>query len=126
MFTTLLQVAAGGATGAMCRYLLGLGVLQLLGRTAFPMGVLTANVLGSFAMGVLFVTFAGRGLTHFSPLILTGFLGGFTTFSSFSLETVDLLDKGQFGLAGLYIALSVGVSVLALTLGMALARGLAS
>ncbi|WP_121067111.1 fluoride efflux transporter CrcB [Chachezhania antarctica] len=123
MIATLIQVAAGGATGAMCRYLLGLGVVHALGREPFPMGVLVANILGSFLMGVLFVTFAHRGLTHLGPLVLTGFLGGFTTFSSFSLETVDLIDRGEFGWAAAYVALSVGVSVLALILGMTLARG---
>ena len=118
MFANLAMVAFGGALGASTRYLTGIGIVRLLGHTGFPLGILTANVLGSFLMGVFITLAANRGLSHLSPLVATGFLGGFTTFSSFSLETVTLYERGDIGLAALYVALSVGVSILALVAGV--------
>jgi CrcB protein len=79
------------------RYLTGIGVVRLFGHTAFPLGVLTVNVLGSFAMGLFVGLAAQRGLTHLSPFVATGILGGFTTFSAFSLETVTLYERGASG-----------------------------
>ena len=87
------------------------------------MGVLSVNIIGSFLMGVFVVLAAQRGLTHLNPFVMTGILGGFTTFSAFSLETVTLMERGQLGLAGLYVALSVIGSVGGLMLGLWLARG---
>lgn len=123
MMQSVTFVALGGAVGASLRYLTGLAVVRLLGHPTFPMAILTVNILGSFLMGVFVVTAAHKGLTHLSPLLMTGFLGGFTTFSSFSLETVNLIERGDIGQAMLYVALSVGVSVGALAVGMALTRG---
>lgn len=88
-----------------------------------PVAVLAVNVLGSFLMGVFVVMAAHKGLTPISPFVVTGVLGGFTTFSSFSLEAVTLMERGQLGLAGVYVALSVGLSVLGLLLGLWMARG---
>jgi CrcB protein len=122
MISTLLQVALGGAVGASARWLLGLGVLRLTGPTAFPVAVLGANVLGSFLMGVFVVIAAHRGLTHLSPLVMTGLLGGFTTFSAFSLETVTLIERGQMGLAAVYVLASVLLSVGGLFAGLQVAR----
>ncbi|MDD9718856.1 fluoride efflux transporter CrcB [Dinoroseobacter sp. PD6] len=122
MISTLLQVALGGAVGASLRWLLGVGVLRLTGPTAFPVAVLGANVLGSFLMGVFVVMAANRGLTHLSPLVMTGLLGGFTTFSAFSLETVTLIERGQLGLAAGYVLASVVLSVGGLWTGMHMAR----
>ena len=123
MISTLTYVALGGAVGASCRYLAGLGVIRLLGQTPFPLAIITVNVIGSFLMGVFVVVAAQRGLTHLSPLIMTGFLGGFTTFSAFSLETVTLVERGDLGQAALYVLVSVGLSVGGLFLGLMLARG---
>lgn len=123
MFLTLSLVALGGAIGAACRYLTGLGVLRLLGYTEFPLAIIVVNVIGSFLMGVFVVTAAHRGLTHLSPFVMTGLMGGFTTFSAFSLETVNLFERGAYGHAVLYIALSVGLSVGGLFLGLMAARG---
>ena len=75
-------------------------------------------------MGVFVVAAAHKGLTHLSPFVMTGLLGGFTTFSAFSLETMTLIERGQFGAASLYILLSVGLSVAALALGLIVARGM--
>ena len=123
MLTSLTYVAFGGALGASLRYLVGLGVVRLVGH-GFPMAVITVNILGSFLMGVFVVITLQRGLTHLSPLVMTGFLGGFTTFSSFSLEAVNLFEKGQVGAAAAYVLISVIGSVGALMLGMWLTRGI--
>lgn len=119
-------VAIGGAVGAALRYLVGLGVIRAMGQGAlggFPVAIITVNIIGSFLMGVFVVAAANRGLTHLSPLVMTGLLGGFTTFSAFSLETVTLIERGQWGAAGVYVALSVIGSVGALFLGVLIARG---
>lgn len=123
MLTSLSLVALGGAIGAALRFLTGLGVLRLFGSGDFPLAIIVVNVIGSFLMGVFVVLAAQRGLTHFSPFVMTGLLGGFTTFSAFSLETVTLIERGQMGSAALYIVLSVGLSVGALALGLLAARG---
>ena len=123
MFSTLSLVALGGAVGATLRYLSGVAFMRLTGPQEFPLAILTVNVIGSFLMGIFVVVAAHRGLTHLSPLVMTGLLGGFTTFSAFSLETVTLMERGQIGAAGLYVALSVGLSVAGLMLGLWMARG---
>lgn len=123
MFTTLSLVALGGAIGASLRWLMGIAILRATGPAEFPVAILSANVLGSFLMGVFVVVAAHKGLTHLSPFVMTGLLGGFTTFSAFSLETMTLIERGAAGQAALYIALSVGLSVGGLALGLMLARG---
>ena len=116
----VLQVAIGGAIGAALRYLAGAGIARLA-APGFPVAILAVNVIGSFAMGMLAAALA-RAAPHLAPLLLTGVLGGFTTFSAFSLETVQLIEEGRTGGAALYVALSVGLSVGALALGLALGR----
>ena len=123
MFLNLTYVALGGALGAMLRYLVGLGAVRVAG-TGFPLGVVSVNIIGSFLMGVFVVFAARKGLTHLSPLVMTGFLGGFTTFSAFSLEAVTLFERGETGAAASYVALSVVGSVAALVLGLWIARGI--
>lgn len=123
MISSLLQVALGGAAGASLRYLSGIGIVRLLGHQPFPVAILSVNVLGSFLMGVFVVAAAHRGLTHLSPLVVTGLLGGFTTFSAFSLEAVTLYERGAVGHAALYVALSVALSIGGLVAGLYVARG---
>ncbi len=123
MMTTLSLVALGGAIGASLRYLAGVAMFRLTGPAEFPLAILSVNVLGSLLMGVFVVAAAHKGLTHLSPLVMTGILGGFTTFSAFSLEAVTLMERGQIGSAVLYVGLSVGLSILGLMLGLWLARG---
>ena len=123
MFTTLSLVALGGAIGASLRYLSGVGVLRLIGPTEFPVAIMSVNIIGSFLMGVFAAAAADRGLTSFSPFVMTGVLGGFTTFSAFSLETMTLIERGQMGSAMLYVVLSVVLSVGGLALGLLVARG---
>lgn len=122
MLSTLSLVALGGAIGASLRYLTGAGVMRLYGHSDFPVAIITVNVVGSFLMGVFVVAAAQRGLTHLSPFVMTGILGGFTTFSAFSLETMTLIERGQTGSAALYVALSVGLSIGGLAVGLLAAR----
>ena len=123
MMKTVLLIAAGGAAGATLRHFWAVMVNRLAGGpTEFPIAIMGANVLGSFLMGVFVVVAAERGLTHYSPLVMTGLLGGFTTFSAFSLEAVTLVERGALGHAGLYMAMSVVLSVAGLMLGLWLMR----
>ena len=122
MLTTLSLVALGGAIGASLRYVSGVGIVRLFGQGDFPVTILTMNIVGSFLMGVFVVAAAHRGLAYLSPFIMTGVLGGFTTFSAFSLETMTLIERGQVGSAMLYVFLSVALSVGGLALGLFLAR----
>lgn len=89
------------------------------------MGTLIVNVAGSFAMGLLVVA-ATQGESRLGPFLLTGLLGGFTTFSAFSLDAVSLFERGQAGLAAAYVVASVALSLAALFAGLALFRGIAS
>lgn len=124
MISTVSLVALGGAIGAACRFLVGVFVLRVAGAAEFPLAIVTVNVIGSFLMGVFVVAAAHKGLTHLSPFVMTGLLGGFTTFSAFSLEAVTLMERGQIAAAGAYVALSVGLSIGGLMLGLWIARGL--
>ncbi|MBY6091467.1 fluoride efflux transporter CrcB [Maritimibacter alkaliphilus] len=121
MILTVLQVALGGAIGASCRYLLGVGVFRLVGP-GFPLGVLSANIIGCGLMGMLVVFLGSKGLSHWNPFLATGVLGGFTTFSSFSLEAWTMIERGQGGNAVLYVGLSLLFSFAALIGGAALMR----
>lgn len=121
--TAFLFVAVGGALGATARYATGLWAARLLGK-GFPWGTLIVNVAGSFLMGVLIVLMAHSSANRFAPLLLTGILGGFTTFSAFSLDAVTLYERGQLGLAAAYVLGSVVTSLAALAAGLAAARSL--
>jgi CrcB protein len=121
--TAILQVALGGALGASARYLTGMAAARLLGP-GFPWGTLCVNILGSFAMGLLAVLLLQAGGARWAPFLLTGLLGGFTTFSAFSLDLVTLLERGAMAPAAGYVLGSVGLSIAALVAGMSLARGM--
>ena len=121
MMSTFLQVALGGAIGASLRWLVAMTVLGQ-GWQGFPLAVIVVNVLGSFVMGVAFVALNERELLHMAPFLMVGVLGGFTTFSAFSLETLVLIERGDWGLAVTYVMLSVALSVGALVLGVAATR----
>ncbi len=121
MFGTLLSVALGGALGASARYFTNVGVMRLAGP-GFPYGTVIANVLGSFLMGVLVVALARRGHNDLAPFLMTGLLGGYTTFSAFSLDALTLFERGEIGLAGLYVGASVFLSLAAIGLGVVIAR----
>jgi fluoride exporter len=123
MFSTLLSVALGGAIGASGRYLVNVSVMRIVGP-GFPFGTMVANVLGSFIMGVIVVVLARRDGMAYAPFLMTGLLGGFTTFSAFSLDTITLFERGELGQAGLYVAFSVGLSLAAIALGVLATRAM--
>lgn len=120
MTRILLLAGLGGALGSILRAALGLAL-------PFPVATLAVNVLGSFAIGLLAVPLllAGNRPHPSAPFLVTGVLGGFTTFSAFSLDTLRLIEGGRAGAALLYVAGSVGLSLGAGAAGLALARGLA-
>lgn len=121
MLGNLIFVALGGALGASARYLTNIGVMRLVGP-GFPLATMIANVVGSFLMGVLVVVLARKGHNDLAPFLMTGLLGGFTTFSAFSLDTLTLFERGELGLAGLYVGLSVGLSLGAIAVGVLATR----
>ncbi|MEM1389035.1 MAG: fluoride efflux transporter CrcB [Pseudomonadota bacterium] len=118
---TAFQVALGGAIGAVCRYYVGVITLRLMGP-GFPWGTLAVNVIGSFIMGVLVVVLAQFSATRMAPFLMTGLLGGFTTFSAFSLDTAALFERGQIGVGAIYVFTSVVFALAAIGLGMISAR----
>lgn len=115
MTKTLIFVALGGSVGAVLRYLVGLVV-------AFPAGTLTVNVVGSLAIGFVWAALADKSPGSL-PFLMTGVLGGFTTFSTFSLDTLRLVQDGRLSAAGAYILASVLLSLLACFAGLWLAKG---
>lgn len=122
MTEKLLMVGFGGGVGACLRYLTGVLAIRMFGH-GFPWGTVIVNVFGCFAMGLLAVCLMERfGTLRFAPLLLTGLLGGYTTFSAFSLDAVYLIERGRVAAATGYIGGSVVLSVGALMFGLWLGR----
>lgn len=121
----ILLVALGGAVGSVCRYLVGVGALRLMGPS-FPWGTLAVNVAGSFAIGILAELIVARfgASAELRLLLITGFLGGFTTFSAFALDAVTLIERGASLAAATYLILSIGASIAAAIAGIGLMRSL--
>ena len=119
----LIVIAAGGAVGALMRYGMSNAVYAMLGRS-FPYGTLAVNVFGSLLMGFLFVLLIERSTFDllWRSAILIGGLGAFTTFSTFSIETLNLIENGSVTLALLNMLLSVALCIIAVWLGVAVAR----
>ena len=120
-----LLVGLGGAIGAMARYGVGLAAMRLAPGATWPWATLTVNVVGGLLMGLLvgwMAERAGAGQENIRLLGAVGVLGGFTTFSAFSLETVLMIERREYGLAGAYVLLSVVLAVAALMAGLMLAR----
>jgi CrcB protein len=120
-----LAIAAGGAIGSLLRYWVSSGTHAVLGR-GFPYGTLTVNVLGSLLMGFLYIWLLDRVVAGpvLRAFLLIGVLGGFTTFSSFSIESLNLIEAGQVMKALANILLSVTVCIAAAGLGVLMARQL--
>jgi len=118
-----LAAVVGGALGSGARYLVYATLVPLLG-TAFPWATITVNIVGSFLMGVVVELSSSLlgGSALWRTFFATGILGGFTTFSAFSLDVFELFDKRQPVLAMVYIAASIIISVAALTGGLAAVR----
>ncbi len=110
-------VGLGGAIGAILRY--GVGVL-----VATPLATLTVNVIGSFLIGVVWVILAQKGFDRAAAFLITGVLGGFTTFSAFSLDALRLFESGRWGAGAGYITVSVLCSLLAIFLAVMITRAL--
>ena len=121
-----LVVFLGGGLGAALRHGVNLTSARLLG-TAFPYAPLFENVTGSLVMGLLAAYFAFKGdaSQHWRLFFTTGILGGYTTFSTFSLDVALLYERGELGLAALYVLLSVALSIAGLFAGIALVRNFA-
>lgn len=121
----LFWIAIGGGVGSVLRYVVG-GAVQRAGGVAFPAGTLAVNVIGGFIIGVLFQHYMNM---QTSPIVraalITGFCGGFTTFSAFSIETVGLFEGGEYGKAAAYVVLSVIMSLGATLAGMAAVKTIA-
>lgn len=120
MMNPVFQVALGGAMGATARYGVNRAAVAAFGP-GFPWATLIVNVAGSFLMGALAVVLSRLG-NAWAPLLMTGVLGGFTTFSAFSLDTLLLWQRGTQGTAAAYVAASVGLSLLAIVAGLAVAQ----
>ena len=121
----LILATVGGGIGAGARYLLQANMIRVLGL-GFPWWTLVINIVGSFVMGIVATMVALRfgNSPELRTFLATGILGGFTTFSAFSLDVATLMDKKQQTAAALYVAGSVGVSILALYAGLALAKAI--
>jgi CrcB protein len=116
MMKTMNFVALGGAVGVSLRYLVGLAV-------AFPLGTLAIYVISSFAIGLLWAGFAEKDIPCLMPLLMIGVLGGFTTFSAFSFDTLRLMQDGRIGMAVGYVLASAVLSLTTCFMGLWLIKG---
>jgi len=119
-------VFLGGGLGAALRHGTNIAAARLFG-TSFPWGTLTVNVVGSLVMGLMAAWFAFESAPsqHWRLFLTTGILGGFTTFSTFSLDTAVLYERGELGLAVLYVVASVAAGLAGLLGGLAVVRAMA-
>jgi CrcB protein len=118
-----LIVFLGGGVGAAVRHGINLGVTRLLGN-GFPYATFLINITGSFIMGLMgaYFAFKGDAPQHWRLFLTTGVLGGYTTFSTFSLDAALLYERGELGLAAVYVISSVVVGIVGLFAGLALVR----
>ncbi|HEV7320882.1 MAG TPA: fluoride efflux transporter CrcB [Ensifer sp.] len=123
--TQLLLVGAGGALGSILRYLVGLWTVRRFGP-GFPWGTLGVNITGSFLIGVLAEVIMRKfgASPDMRVFLITGVLGGYTTFSAFSLDAITLVERGDVMLSLAYIVASVALSLLAVFSGLALMRAI--
>ena len=119
--TSMLLVALGGAIGCMLRFAAVNAVIRL-NPSAFPVGTMLVNIVGSLLIGVVLAKYGTEHTVR--AFIVTGILGGFTTFSAFSWDTLQLIQRGEFGHAALYIIGSVALSLAAVAGGWHLVRGI--
>ena len=122
-FLLILSIGVGGFFGAIFRFLIS-GWVQKFTSSLFPIGTLSVNIIGSFIIGFMVLYFESIVSPHQKALIITGMLGALTTFSTFSLETVTMLQGGLFGRALTNITLNVILCLIATILGMILFKKL--
>lgn len=122
MIHSFLQVALGGAIGSMARHGVNIAAMRLM--PGWPVGTLAVNICGCLLMGVFAGGLAHRGYQQFAPFLMTGLLGGFTTFSAFSLDALRLWERGQTGHALAYTLASVVLSLVAVVAGLKIVRGI--
>jgi CrcB protein len=127
MISTIAVVALGGAIGATMRYGVNVGAVHFLGH-GYPWGTIIVNILGSFLMGIMIGKFAQMEpvSSELKTLLTTGFLGAFTTFSTFSLDFITLWERGAMGQAMIYMLGSVILGILALAIGLWIMRSIAA
>lgn len=120
---TYLAIAIGGAFGAMSRYWLS-GTVEKINGSGFPLGTFTVNLLGSFLIGVLFIVLTEKVELepHYRSILIVGFLGAMTTFSTFSLDALLLFQQGHYNTALFYIIGSVAACLIAAYIGIVLSR----
>ena len=125
MWLTLLLIAIGGGAGAVCRHLSGMAAGSILGE-GFPYGTLVVNAAGCLAAGIVWSTLVQSGASQPKAvsLVMTGFLGGYTTFSAFSVDVWQLFNSGRVMASLFYAAGSVAISMAALLAGIIIAREL--
>ncbi|CAN5860017.1 fluoride efflux transporter CrcB [soil metagenome] len=121
----LVWVGIGGGIGAIARYAMGKGITERA-NSLFPYGTFTVNLLGAFLIGVLFALLVERGVghPHLRLLLITGFLGGFTTFSAYTIEAITLIEAGSWNTALLYVVASNLLGLLACLAGILAIRTL--
>jgi CrcB protein len=119
----LVWVGIGGGIGAIARYAMGKGITERA-NSLFPYGTFTVNLLGAFLIGVLFALLVERGVghPHLRLLLITGFLGGFTTFSAYTINAITLIEAGSWNTALLYVMASNLLGLLACLAGIVAIR----
>lgn len=123
MIRELIPIALGGALGASLRHLSAVAMTLRFGAVAWPWWLLAVNVLGSFLIGIFWALLQeSRISVQWAPFLMTGVLGGYTTFSAFSLDTLRLVEDGRIGVAGLYVVATVVMSFAAAWVGLSLTR----
>jgi fluoride exporter len=119
--TMILSIAAGGALGAVLRYVFNAQIMAMWGG-AFPMGILVVNAVGCLAMGLAAGALSHMGSTEFRAFLTTGVLGGFTTFSAFAYDAAYLTETGRPEMAALYVGASVALALAGVFAGLWLGR----
>lgn len=125
----VLYIAIAGAIGSVCRHLAGSALHRATAaKTALPIGTLVVNVVGCFAIGAVMAVFIARGEpnSRLRLAVTTGFLGGFTTYSAFALETVSLIEQQRAGIAAIYVATTLVAGAAACGCGLVIGKALAS